>query len=297
MSSRVARVWEYIRRQRSYNPQLGHPHSVLTRDRITQLVQIQKILGIHFYNVGILDQALTHISYANEHRNLGFVSNEQLEFFGDAILGFLITDRLVKENPTVREGKLSKTRSFLVSTNSLAQKAEACRLGAFIRFGIGEEMSGGSGKPSLLANAYEALICAVFLDRGLAVTQRFINCQFQKDFSGKRIDAHLFDYKTKFQEFTQEKWSIIPHYQLVDTSGPEHNKRFCVALKVAGVTVGRGKGSTKKKAEQAAARMALYKIASSKSSLPPDLPQREYLLAIQRVPKKHHRKAGPSVEV
>ncbi|MBN2055211.1 ribonuclease III [bacterium] len=268
------RVVERLRRRNSRHPEAGHALAGISRERIAELRHIQQSLQVHFRNIGILDQALTHISFANEHRGDGYKNNEIMEFFGDALLDFLSAELLVEQFPNLREGPLSKARSFLVSTANLARKAQNWGIGEYLRLGRGEEMSGGRTKTSLLANTFEAVVCAVYFDRGMMATRWFIRAQFEGDLTLDLIQSPLDDYKTKLQEITQGYWGVIPKYQVVGASGPEHRKKFFVTMRIDGHVIGRGKGYTKKKAEQAAARMALCRFAKVRRNLPMDVAKR-----------------------
>ena len=214
-------------------------------------------LGYTFKNKALLANALTHSSYANEHRREGKTSNERLEFLGDAILGLVVAEHLYAEHPDKPEGELTKLRAELVCEKSLAEVASRLRLGEVLRLGHGESHGGGSHRPSMLADAVEAVLAASYLDGGMEVPKdiitRFI-LQKEPSVSGNQ------DYKTRFQELVQRSRDQVISYTLVGQSGPDHNKSFSVEVSLNGDVVGTGTGSSKKRAEQDAAREAIARL-------------------------------------
>jgi len=208
-------------------------------------------LGHRFARPERLTVAVTHRSFHPDEPH-----NETLEFLGDAVLALAVSDLLMRRFPDANEGALSKLRAGLVNAGSLAGKARALDLGAWLRLGKGEERSGGRDKESILAAAYEALLGAVYLDAGYEAARRVVEAHFADDAAVSRPAGHQ-DYKTRLQELTQRLYKETPAYALVDESGPDHRKRFVVELALAGRVLGRGDGHTKKAAEQAAARQAL----------------------------------------
>lgn len=213
-------------------------------------------LGYRFKDRDIFVEALTHSSYANEHRGESIRPNERLEFLGDAVLDLLVSDMLIADRPDASEGELSKTRSLLVSETSLSAIGSALGLGPLLRLGKGEELSGGREKKSLLADAFEAVLGAVYLDGGLEAARRLVEAHFcpvlaEPGLLGRR------DFKTFLQELCQGRGLGLPVYRVVEEEGPDHAKTFRVDLVVDGVRRGTGTGRNKKEAEQDAARIAL----------------------------------------
>ena len=221
------------------------------------LSEFEERLGYTFEHRDLLTRALTHKSYSHEARQDGVQDNETFEFLGDSVLGFVIGDLLFQKFPTLDEGALSKIKAYLVSAGSLAVKARHFGMGEVIYLGVGEEKSGGRKKESLLANVFEAMIAAIFLDGGIEPARRLIESSFKRDLESVDEDDLLFhDYKTALQELAQGKGLQLPEYNVVDEVGPDHDKRFVVEVKV-GNHLARGEGSSKKEAQQQAAWHAL----------------------------------------
>ena len=222
------------------------------------LEELEQTLGHHFARRELLERALTHRSYAHEN-NLGpMEDNERMEFLGDSILGFLVSEALCKSRPNLSEGQLSKLKGFLVSSANLVQCAEQIRLGHYLRLGKGEEKTGGRGKQALLVNAFEALIAAIYLDAGLervrTVVVRFFTLQIDDITDAV---SHVPDFKSALQERLQARGQKPADYKLVKALGPDHQKLFTVEVVIDNVGVAQGRGLTKKAAEQAAAMQAL----------------------------------------
>ena len=214
-------------------------------------------LGYTFQQRELLRRALTHKSYSHEAKDEHVRHNETFEFLGDSVLGFVVGDLLFRQFPDLDEGALSKMKAFLVSAPSLAKKAHAYGMGEVILLGVGEEKTGGRKKDSLLANLFEAVIAAIFLDGGIDAARQLIERSFLDDI--KSIDEQdlLFqDYKTALQELAQGDGLQLPEYHVVAEVGPDHDKTFVVEVKVGSLTA-RGEGSSKKEAQQQAARQAL----------------------------------------
>jgi len=221
------------------------------------LSEFEERLGYTFEHRDLLTRALTHKSYSHEARQNGVQDNETFEFLGDSVLGFVVGDLLFQKFPTLDEGALSKIKAYLVSAGSLAVKARHFGMGEVIYLGVGEEKSGGRKKESLLANVFEAIIAAIFLDGGIEPARRLIESSFKRDLESVDEDDLLFhDYKTALQELAQGKGLQLPEYNVVDEVGPDHDKRFVVEVKV-GNHLARGEGSSKKGAQQQAAWPAL----------------------------------------
>jgi ribonuclease III len=222
-----------------------------------ELADFEKRIGYTFTERDLLTRAITHKSYSHEARNEGSRHNETFEFLGDSVLGFVIGDMLFKHFPQLDEGALSKMKAYLVSATALAEKARGFEMGEVMLLGVGEEKTGGRRKDSLLANLFEAMIAAVFLDGGIEPARKLIEDSFRADIEKIDHEDLLFqDYKTALQELAQGKGLPLPDYNVVEEVGPDHDKTFVVEVKV-GTHVARGEGSSKKEAQQQAARHAL----------------------------------------
>jgi ribonuclease-3 len=223
---------------------------------------LQKTIGYRFRDRGLLEHAMTHTSRANEDVTGGVVDNESLEFLGDAVLGFIIADTLFREFPDWDEGEKSKTKASMVSTFALGKQAERLHLGDHLLLGRGEEKTGGRRKQALLADTYEALIAAIYLDGGIDAARAFIKREFTSLIAEARKHgrAGAQDYKSGLQELVQARSQPLPEYRLVGTFGPDHEKRFEVEVLVGGESLARASGPSKKEAEQEAARLALSRF-------------------------------------
>ena len=197
-------------------------------------------IGYHFHNISLLQNALTHSSYANERWHNSLLSNERLEFLGDSILGMLVADYLYRNFPDRPEGELTRMRADMVCETTLAGVAEKIHLGEHLLLGHGEEQGGGRTRESILADAVESVIAASFLDGGMEAALHFV--------------------RTFLQELVQQKKNQVLAYVLLDETGPDHDKHFAVAVTLNGAEVGRGDGRSKKRAEQEAARLAIEKL-------------------------------------
>lgn len=219
--------------------------------------EFERKLGYTFKNKSLLQNALTHSSYANEHKKEGMGSNERLEFLGDAILGLVVAEHLYEVYPTRPEGELTKLRAELVCEKNLAEVAKQLDLGSVLRLGHGESHGGGSHRPSMLADAVEAVLAASYLDGGMEVPHGIIHrLILQKEIKSGGNG----DYKTRFQELVQRNRDQVISYALVGEDGPDHDKTFLVEVSLNGSVVGSGKGSSKKRAEQDAAHSAIEKL-------------------------------------
>ena len=222
---------------------------------------LQTAIGYRFRDRGLLEHAMTHTSRANEDVTGGVVDNESLEFLGDAVVGFVIADMLFREFPEWDEGEKSKMKASMVSTFALAKQAERLQLGAHLLLGRGEEKTGGRRKQALLADGYEALIAAIYLDGGIEAVRAFIGREFSSLMAdARRNGVGAQDYKSGLQELVQARSQPLPEYRLVGTFGPDHEKRFEVEVLVAGESMARASGPSKKEAEQEAARIALSRF-------------------------------------
>lgn len=221
------------------------------------LSDFEEKLGYTFRDKSLLKNALTHSSYANEHRREGVSSNERLEFLGDAILGLVVAEHLYRTHPDKPEGELTKLRAELVCEKSLAEVAGRLELGRELRLGHGESHGGGSHRPSMLADAVEAVLAAAYLDGGMEIPKGIITRLIlgkEPTVSGNQ------DYKTRFQELVQRNRDQVIAYALTGESGPDHHKTFTVEVSLNGAPVGTGSGSSKKRAEQDAAREAIARL-------------------------------------
>jgi len=224
------------------------------------LAEVQEALGVELLDEGLLVTALTHKSWVNENPAAASGDNERLEFLGDAVLDLAVGHLLMEAVPDAREGELSQLRAALVDERGLARVARAAGVGRWLRLGRGEEQSGGRDKDSLLANAYEALAAAVFLDRGWDAALALVRRHFG-DAVGPSPRALLgSDHKSRLQEEVQRLRREPADYRLVEESGPDHRKRFTVEVVLNGQVIGRGTGGNKKEAEQSAAGAALQAL-------------------------------------
>ena len=220
--------------------------------------ELEQKLGYSFRDRSLLENALRHSSFANESRDRSVTSNERLEFLGDSVLGFVAAKHLYKDFPNLPEGRMTKVRAELVCENALHKVAVELELGKHIRLGRGEENTGGRTRPSILADAVEATIAAMFLDGGIEVAEAFILSRVLSDLD-KGLPVRSTDNKTALQELIQQKNGQVLEYAVTGESGPDHCKQFTVTVYLNGEAVGSGIGRTKKEAEQAAAGDALGK--------------------------------------
>jgi ribonuclease-3 len=219
---------------------------------------LEEKLGYHFQNPALLDNALTHSSYANEHHLGSINSNERLEFLGDSILGMVVADSLYHTFPNLPEGDLTRLRANLVCENSLAMVARKLELGGYLKLGKGESISGGSDRPSIIADAVEAVLAAVYLDGGITQVRRIIKRYILDNMA--QVQEASRDHKTYLQELVQRQSGQVLTYHLVGQSGPDHAKRFTMEVRLNGTPAGTGEGRSKKEAEQMAAKAAIEKL-------------------------------------
>lgn len=206
------------------------------------------------------EQAFVHRSYLNENPLFGRPSNERLEFLGDALLSFIVAEKLYEDFPDLPEGDLTEIRASLVCRDTLAELASSLRLGDRLLLGQGEEMNGGRTKPSNLANAMEALIGALYLEQGLEATRAFVLEQLEPHLERTRAGQMVPNYKAMLQEFVQGQGRPAPVYRLVEASGPDHDRRFTSEILVEGEALATGAGKSKKAAENQAARAAWARL-------------------------------------
>jgi ribonuclease-3 len=225
------------------------------------LDELQTRIGYRFHDVALLEHALTHRSRVVEDPSGGTADNESLEFLGDAVLGLVVADLLFHQYPDYSEGGKSKVKAAVVSTSSLARHAEQIRLGEHLILGRGEEKTGGRSKPALLADAYEAMVAAIYLDGGLEAARAFLARALKDAIDAGHDQTLSLDYKSALQERLQALGRPLPEYRVSGESGPDHRKTFSVEVTVAGDVLGAATGRAKKEAEQEAARLALQKLA------------------------------------
>lgn len=221
---------------------------------------LEEKLGYAFKNKALLENALQHSSYANEHRGGGMRSNERLEFLGDAVLGVVTADYLFRKHPDLPEGDLTRLRAALVCEDSLHEVAQSLELGRHLKLGRGEEQGGGRRRPSILADATESVFAAVYLDGGMEAASELIHRVLLDKGREEAVEERRRDFKTELQELVQRKSGQTLSYELVSESGPDHDKTFCMRVLLNGVELAAGEGRTKKEAEQAAARSALKEL-------------------------------------
>jgi len=227
--------------------------------------ELEEKLGHLFGDPSLLLQAITHKSYSNENRAEARPHNERLEFLGDTVLDFLISDLLMNICPDSPEGELSKLRSALVSETNLSRVARELGIGSYLLLGKGEEQTGGRDKSSLLANALEAVIAALYMDGGLDAAYGFIRRRFEADIREMAGSDRTFDSKTELQEYCQSSFGELPSYAVVSETGPDHLKVFEVEITASGRPLARGTGRSKKEAEQNAAMRALESLKGGSS--------------------------------
>lgn len=221
--------------------------------------EVEEKIGIEFDNELLLKTACTHRSYLNEHRSTVKEHNERLEFLGDAVLELVVTDFLFNRYNTEPEGVLTSWRAALVKTESLAELADSKGLGQYLLMSRGEAKSGGRTRMALLANMVEAIIGAIYLDKGYSLAEKFINKNISPKLEGIiKTGAHI-DAKSHFQEIAQEREGVTPHYEVIAESGPDHDKTFEMAVYINKKLWGKGTGNSKQSAQQSAAHSALKK--------------------------------------
>ncbi len=224
---------------------------------------VYETFNIHFKNEKLLKIAFTHSSYANDHRNEEIEHLERLEFLGDAVIELIVSDYLYKEYKELPEGQLTKMRAAAVREETLAQLAIESGLPPYIRLGRGEEQSNGRERASLLCDIFEAFVGAIYLDQGIDQARKVLEALlFPKITAGDF--SHGMDYKTALQEFLQQDGVALIEYVMIEATGPDHARKFHVEVRVQKEPMGRGVGTSKKRAEQEAARVAFEKLTSSR---------------------------------
>ncbi len=217
--------------------------------------ELEKNLNYKFNNINLLKNALTHSSYANEVRN-GVTSNERLEFLGDSVLSIIVSEYIYKNFSKRPEGELTKLRASLVCEKTLCEFSREIGIGDYLLLGKGEDRNGGRNRDSILADAFEAVLAAIYLDGGMEVARTYVMRFISRELAAPDNDA-VKDYKTALQEIIQRNPEEFVSYFLTDEQGPDHNKEFTVEVRLNSNTIGSGKGKSKKQAEQMAAKQAL----------------------------------------
>jgi len=227
---------------------------------LTAIQNLQKTIGISFHDINLLQQAFIHSSYINENPGYSLPDNERLEFLGDALLSFIVAENLYQAFPYLSEGQLTEIRISLVRQETLAQLAAVLTIGNYLCLGKGEESTGGRQRLTNLADAFEALIGAVFLDQGLPAAREFVLAQLDSHIRKIKAGKMGKNYKALLQEFTQMRYKQLPTYQVLEETGPAHAKNFTVEVKLESTSLGKGSGKSKRAAEMEAARIAWERL-------------------------------------
>ena len=234
-----------------------------------EIQTLSKILkekfDISFKNEALLMEAMTHSSYANEHKEMKGIYNERIEFLGDAVLELTISDWLFRQFPHFQEGQLTKLRAQIVCEDSLSLLAKECSLNEYLLLGKGETLSGGREKPAILCDVFEAFIGALYLEKGVNEVQRFLNLVVIPKIKNGRYEL-ITDFKTELQEYLQQNGTVHIRYELIKEEGPSHDKVFTVQLIVDGKKYNTASGKTKKAAEQMAAKLTMEELTQSSLS-------------------------------
>lgn len=234
--------------------------TLLDKPRLQALAALSGVLGVEFKEISLLNQALVHTSFANENKHMGVMHNERLEFLGDAVLDLVISQFLFNRFPNLTEGELTKARAVIVCEPTLARHAARLEIGKYLLLGKGELSSGGRERISILADSFESLIGAVYLDGGFERAADFVLQQLKEELVLVEQGQYIKDYKTLLQESIQKHNDSKIVYEIVSERGPDHDKVFEVSVVVNSNTLGWGTGKSKKEAEQFAARQALIKL-------------------------------------
>lgn len=234
----------------------------MDEERLASLKELERRLGYQFNEIGLLDKALTHRSFMNERVSAEKASNEVLEFLGDAVLNLAVSRFLLQKFPEAREGTLSMWRAHLVKRSSLALLSRELRLEEHLLLGKGERLNGGMKKSSILANAYEALIGAIFMDAGFHRALGIIQQHFEPYLHTQTPSVLFNDFKSLLQIYSQQSRGVSPQYRVLKESGPDHDKRFQASVVINREVIGMGWGKSKKEAEQEAAKKALEEIST-----------------------------------
>jgi ribonuclease III len=223
--------------------------------------ELEALLGYHFQDRSILQRALIHRSFVNEHEGEGWMHNESMEFLGDSVLGFLISSRIYQKFPLLTEGELSKIKAYLASAANLVRLAEKIKVGEHIWLSKGEEKTGGRKKRAILVDAFEAIVGAIYLDGGVDAASSFVDRQLSEFLEELNVEELTYgDFKSALQEFLHDHGQSEPVYEVIQEIGPDHGKTFVVQVSINGQAVSEASGKTKKEAQQEAARFALEKF-------------------------------------
>ena len=239
--------------------------AILDLERQSKLIEwlgLQQTIGIAFRDLSLLQQAFVHSSYVNENPGFHLPDNERLEFLGDALLSFVVAEKLCHEFPQFGEGELTEIRISLIRQETLAQLAATLKLGDYLLLGKGEKTSGGRQRQTNLADAFEALIGAIFLDQGMDAARDFILSKLFSQLEKAKTEGVGRNYKTLLQEFTQTKYKQLPAYRVIEALGPDHAKGFTVEVALGDVVLGTGTGKSKRAAEMEAAHSAWEKLTT-----------------------------------
>ena len=226
---------------------------------------LKEKFDISFKNEALLVEAMTHSSYANEHKEMKGIYNERIEFLGDAVLELIISDWLFRQFPHFKEGQLTKLRAQIVCEDSLSMLAKECSLNEYMLLGKGETLSGGREKPAVLCDVFEAFIGALYLDKGMEEVQRFLDQVIVPKINNGRYEL-ITDFKTELQEYLQQNGTVHIRYELIKEEGPSHDKVFTVQVTVDGKKYKTASGKTKKAAEQMAAKLTMEELTNSSLS-------------------------------
>ena len=258
-----------------------------------ELSELEDRLGHFFKDRKVLLEALTHRSYYHENPDKADAYNERLEFLGDSVLGFIVVEYLFKLDHNLSESVMAKTKSYLVKEAVLSEVALSISLGKYLRLGKGEEHTGGRTKKSLLADAFEALLGAVYVDGGYEAAKRIVMSLFKDKISPVIDSGEFHDHKTELQEKTQLLFSSVPEYRLVKQEGEEHRKVFTVEVNIEGEKFGEGVGKSKKEAETIAAKEALSRLQQV-VCIPPQFNLIEWQVMVSRTKDRHNKKTFKS---
>ncbi|OBW62589.1 MAG: ribonuclease III [Dehalococcoides mccartyi] len=238
------------------------PNGIILSEML-DLTELENSLGVKFEQPSLLEQALIHTSWVNENPNHPSGSNERMEFLGDAVLGVIFADRLYHDFPDIQEGDLTRFRSLLVRRESLVRVALGINLGKYLYLGRGEDVSKGRFKPANLAGAFEAVLAAIYIDKGMDVTREVIFRLFKTEMERVQTLSSNIDYKSRLQELIQAQLQLTPRYRITNFSGPEHNRLFIAEVYAEDRVFAEGSGRSKKEAETNAAKVALQQFENS----------------------------------
>lgn len=227
---------------------------------VQALGELQETMGLRFTDPDLLLEAFVHRSFLNENPSVFLRSNERLEFLGDAVIGFIITERLFKQFPLLSEGEMTRLRSQIVCQEGLSALARQIGLGKYLLLSRGESLTGGRDRDSNLARTFEALVGALYLDRGLPAAKDFLFSRITAEGLLALMVSETFDFKSRLQEFAQAKFQLTPVYETVKEEGPPHDRNFFVRVRLGDDVAGTGEGKSKKKAEEEAAKYALENL-------------------------------------